>query len=143
MIRTALLYLAIGATVGGLLLAEKALRVAPWLWLLRSGHIHLLLVGWMVQLACGVAIWILPRFDSAGSRGPLGFAWLCYGALNASVWLVALQPPLVNAAGQGPTLWMSPLAGALQVVALAALVAHLWRRVLPFGLSSRRAGPER
>lgn len=131
LIRTALLQLAIGSSVGGLLLAEKGLRLAPWLWTLRPGHVQILLFGWIVQLACGVAIWILPRLDSAGDRGNLGLAWLGYGALNGGVLLAALHGPLAAALGARLG-WMPAAAAALYLVAALAVVAHLWRRVVPF-----------
>jgi hypothetical protein len=140
LVRTALLQLAIGATAGGLLLAEKGLRLAPWLWSLRPGHIQVMLIGWTVQLACGVAVWILPRLDAAGGRGNLALAWLAYGALNAGVALAALRLPLASVPGLGPLDWLLPLAGLLYAVAAAAMVAHLWPRVLPFRALPR---PER
>ena len=136
-IRTALLQLAFGATIGGLMLVEKGLRLAPWLWTLRPGHIQIMLLGWIVQLACGVAIWILPRLDAAGSRGNLGLAWLGYAALNGGVVTALLHLPLVAVLGQDRLSWMLPLAGLLYVVAVAAMVAHLWRRVLPFRVLPR------
>jgi hypothetical protein len=131
-IRTALIQLALGATLGGLLLAEKGLHVAPWLWTLRQGHIQMMLIGWTVQLACGVAIWILPRFDARGARGKLGLVWLGYGALNSGVALALIDQPLRRLGGYSGLDWMLPLAGLLYVVAAVALVGHLWRRVLPF-----------
>jgi hypothetical protein len=131
-IRTALIQLALGATVGGLLLAEKGLHLAPWLWTLRQGHIQMMLIGWTVQFACGVAIWILPRFDASGERGKLGLVWLGYGTLNGGVALALLEAPLRMLGGYAGTGWMPALAGLLYVVAAAALVVHLWRRVLPF-----------
>ncbi len=131
MIRTALLQLGLGATVGGLLLAEKGLALAPWLWTLRPGHIQILLMGWIVQLACGVAIWIMPRLDAAGGRGNLRLAWACYLALNVGVALAALYQPL-GLALRRDLAWAPALAGLLYAVAIVAAVAHLWRRVLPF-----------
>ncbi|GAB4433696.1 MAG: hypothetical protein OHK0015_22700 [Chloroflexi bacterium OHK40] len=142
-IRTALLQLALGATMGGLLLAEKGLRLAPWLWHLRPGHIQIMLLGWTVQLACGVAIWILPRLDAAGSCGCLALAWLSYGALNAGVALAALHAPLAAARDADDLGWMLLLAGLLYALAAAAAVGYLWRRVLPFRNLPRPAGPER
>jgi hypothetical protein len=141
MIRTALLQLALGVTVGALLLAEKGLHLAPWLWLLRPGHIQMLLLGWMVQLACGVAFWILPRLDAAGGRGSLGLGWLCYGALNAGVALATLHLPLAQAVGAAQLRWMLPLAGLLDSLAVVAAVGHLWRRVRPFHTLPRPARP--
>jgi hypothetical protein len=139
MVRTALLHLALGSTIGGLLLAEKGLGLLPWLWLLRPSHVHLLLVGWTVQLACGVAVWMLPRLDAAGDRGNLGLVWLCYGALNGGVALAALHAPLAAALGGVPPAWPLVVAGLLYAVAALAAVAHVWRRVLPFGASARGA----
>lgn len=140
LIRIALLQLALGATIGGLLLAEKGLQVAPWLWVLRPVHVEVLLVGWVVQLACGVAIWILPRLDAAGSRGNLGLAWLACGALNGGVALVGLHAPLALAGLQNLN-WMLAVAGALHALAVVAMAAHLWRRVLPFRELPRPARP--
>lgn len=131
-IRTALLQLALGATIGGLLLADKGLHLAPWLWTLRPGHIQMLLIGWTVQLAFGVAVWILPRFDAAGGRGNLGMAWLVYGALNGGVALATVEQPLGAMLGGARLGWLLPLASLLYAVAALVAVGYLWRRVLPF-----------
>jgi hypothetical protein len=132
LVRTALLQLALGATFGGLMLAEKGLHLAPWLWTLRPGHIQMMLVGWTVQLACGVAVWIMPRLDAAGQRGSLLPVWLAYAALNAGVLLAVLERPLALLLAVPELGWMLAAAGVLQATAAAAMVAHLWRRVLPF-----------
>jgi hypothetical protein len=129
-IRTALVYLGVGYTLGALALAEKGLRLLPWLWTLKASHVHLLLVGAMVQLACGVAVWILPRLGARG-RGDLRVVWLGYAALNGGVLLASLHPPL--AALLGPLGWMPLVAGLLYLAAIVAFVSHAWRRVLPFG----------
>ncbi len=136
MVRTALIHLALGSTIGGLLLAEKGLGLFPWLWLLRPSHTHLLLVGWTVQLAFGVAVWIMPRLDAAGNRGNIGLVWLCYGALNGGVALAALHPPLAALLGGLPQ-WPLAAAGLLYLIAAVAAVAHIWRRVRPFGAAAR------
>lgn len=125
MVRSALLWQALGASLGGLMLAGKAVPVPAWVWLARGGHTHMLLVGWLVQLACGVAFWILPRLDAAGSRGDERPAWLAAAALNLGVALAILGPPLGAA-------WAALAAAALYAVAGAAFVAHAWPRVLPF-----------
>lgn len=140
-IRTALLQLALGATLGGLLLAEKGLHLAPWLWTLRPGHIQMMLIGWTVQLACGVAIWILPRLDAAGGRGSLRSAWVAYVTLNGGVLLALLHAPLARVLRHASLGWMPALAGLLYAIAVTALVAQLWRRVLPFRAHPRPDAP--
>ncbi|MBK9713998.1 MAG: hypothetical protein IPO81_22250 [Kouleothrix sp.] len=145
MIRTALVWLALGYSLGGLVLLNKGVPLLPWLWALRSSHIHILLVGWTVQLACGVAFWILPRLDAGGSRGDERLVWGCYLCLNVGVALAALHGPLTTLPAA------APIGGALLiVVGLAYLAAallfllHAWPRVVPFRLLPRpaRAGPD-
>lgn len=64
-IRLALSYLLVGFTFACLLLSNKGLAYAPWLWRLLPAHIEILLVGWTAQLAMGVIFWIAPRFQSS------------------------------------------------------------------------------
>lgn len=141
MIRTALVWLAVGYTAGGLVLLNKGVPLLPWLWALRATHVHLLLVGWMVQFVGGVAFWILPRLDASGGRGDERLVWLCYATLNGGVLLAMLHDPLTMVA-QGPLYRaMLPAAGLLYVVAIAAFIAHAWGRILPFRTLPRPRRP--
>ncbi len=133
MIRTALVWLAIGYTFGGLVLFTKGVPLVPQLWLLRGAHIHVLLVGWTVQLACGVAYWILPRLDAAGSRGDERPVWACYAVLNTGVLLAVL----VSLAGGSAALaalarWLPLLVGLLYALGAGLFARHAWPRVRPF-----------
>jgi len=123
MIRTALLHLLLGFTVGALLLANKGISFSPFLWRLLPMHIELLLLGWTVQLALGVAFWILPRFQTARPRAML--AWLAYLLLNLGVVLVAASTLFVAL----PTL---VLWGRIaEISAAVAFALHAWPRVKP------------
>jgi hypothetical protein len=136
MVRTALLWLGLGFTTGSLVLIQKGVPVATWLWALRMSHVWMLLVGWVVQLGIGVAYWIFPRFDAAGDRGSARWWWLGYILLNGGVFAAALRDPaaLLWPATQGP---MAVLAGVLLGGAAALLIPQVWRRVLPFRLLTR------
>jgi len=141
LIRTALIWQAVGFGVGGLLLAQKGYPFGVWVWSLRYTHVHMLLVGWTIQLACGVAFWILPRLDASGSRGDERLIWWHYGALNAGVAFAALHDPLVALAGRDTALLrgMPALAGLLYLVAAILFVRHAWPRIVPFRVLPRRS----
>lgn len=62
LIRTALIYLLLGFTLGALLLTHKGIPLHPALWSWLPTHIEFLLMGWIAQLTMGVAFWILPRY---------------------------------------------------------------------------------
>ena len=136
MIRTALIWLALGATIGGLVLFNKGVPLLPWLWVLRAAHIHILLVGWTVQLACGVAFWILPRLDAGGSRGDERPIWLFYGTLNTGVMLGALYEPLASV-GLAPGGVAYIVVGGLYLIAAIAFFVHTWPRIAPFRVLPR------
>jgi len=123
MIRTALLALTAGAALGALLLgAPGVVGVARW----RPLHAELLLVGWTVQLAFGVAYWILPRFRRGPERGHEVLGWTAFALVNVGVFLVGLGRPAA-----GGELWALAGRGA-EGLAAAAFVAQAWPRVKPF-----------
>jgi len=126
MIRTALLHLAIGFGLGALLLAQRGMALNGVIPRLRPAHVELLLLGWTVQLAMGVAYWILPRFRSGAERGDERPAWLAYGLLNAGVVSVALGG--AGLAWIGLQFW----GRCAEAVAAGAFAWHAWPRVKPF-----------
>lgn len=125
LIRAALVYFAAGFTLGGLMLVEKAVRIDPVLWRLFDAHVEFLLVGWTVQLAMGVAFWMLPRFEGGMSRGNEPAAWTAFFLVNAGVLFVGLGsflglPQAVSLTGR-----------VFEVGAALAFAIHAWPRVRP------------
>ena len=120
MVRTALLALALGAAVGAVLLVDPAL--VRW----RPLHAELLTIGWTVQLAFGVAYWILPRFRSGPERGREELGWAAFVLVNFGALMVGLGRSV-----PGGGSWA--LAGRVaEALAVAAFAAHAWPRVKPF-----------
>jgi hypothetical protein len=124
-VRAALVYLALGFTFGALLLFHKGAPLHPLVWRLLPAHIEFLLLGWTVQLAMGVAFWILPRFG--GSRGGAAPAWIALFLFNAGVLLAGLGPSL-----GGPAV-LSFLGRLLEAGGALAFGVHAWPRIKPLG----------
>lgn len=124
-IRAALLHLIAGFTLGALLLIHKGTAISPWIWRLRPAHIDLLLIGWTVQLAMGVAYWILPRFWQ--QRGNILAAWTAFILLNAGV-LLSVTVTLTGLPAQ-----QYAVSRLLQAGAVLAFAVHAWPRVKPAG----------
>lgn len=126
-VRASLCHLVAGFVIGALLLAGKGNTLGLDAWALRAlrpVHIEMLLVGWVIQLVMGVAIWIFPRFvlRRAPQRSAVT-AWLALALLNCGVLLVSLGGNFL-AAGR-----------LIEIVAAASFAVHLWGRVSPAGLS--------
>jgi hypothetical protein len=124
-IRAALLYLIAGFTFGALMLTNKGLPISPLVWRLLPIHMEFLLVGWLVQLAMGVAYWILPRFRQ--QRGNSQAALAAFVLLNVGIWLAALGGALAVPA------WTALVGRLAEVGAAVAFAVHAWPRVKPAG----------
>jgi len=59
-IRTALVCLLAASSVGAVVLLDQGLSVDSRIAALLPVFYHLLMVGWVTQLICGVALWMFP-----------------------------------------------------------------------------------
>ena len=103
-VRAALTWLAFAALVGATILARAALHT-PGLARLIPVHAEMMLVGWMMQLAVGVAQWILPgreRHDPHAITLPLLLVSLgLNGGVVSSIAGAPLVGRLLECAGAG------------------------------------------
>lgn len=124
-VRLSLLYLLLGFTLGALMLANKGVPFAPWVWSLLPAHIDILLFGFVIQLAIGIAYWILPRYRG-GSRGNETALWITIGLLNLGIWTVTFIG-LLNLPGQ----WLV-FGRLLEGIAAVLFAFQAWRRIRTF-----------
>ncbi len=124
MVRVALLYLLLGFTVGALLLTHKGIFLHPLMWSWLPAHIEFLLMGWIVQLAMGVAIWIFPRYWQKPTRPKEDLALAAFLALNLGIWLVVAGSTL--RAGR----WALVSGRFLEITAMVLFAVHAWHRIV-------------
>jgi hypothetical protein len=127
-VRAALLYLGVGFLIGALMLTQKGLPFDPAMLRMLPMHIEFVLIGWTLQLAMGIAFWILPRFSHEPRYGNVTFGWLALGFLNIGV--------LCTGMGQwldiGPAMFL--FGRMAELVACLFFVWHIWPRVKPVGV---------
>lgn len=124
MVRTAFIYLLLGFTIGALMLANKGVPLHPALWQWLPAHIEFLLFGWIVQVAMGVAFWILPRYWKRPRRGNETLVYIAFVLLNVGIWVVVLG-----------SIWFRSrwgiLAGRLlEISAVFFFALHAWKRII-------------
>ncbi len=133
MLRASLVWLATGAVLGGIMLNDRLIPGA-WTSAFLPAHVHMLLVGWLLQFALAVAIWLLPRRRSP--QRPLGYderpVAAAAIAVNVGLVLRIVAEPLERL-GRASAWTSAALAvsGVLQVAAILLFVAHLWPRAGP------------
>ncbi|MCB9452250.1 MAG: hypothetical protein H6672_12480 [Anaerolineaceae bacterium] len=126
-VRSALVCLLIGFTLGGLILSVKAGVVSPLVWLWFPAHILLLLNGWLIQLALGVAYWIFPRIILT-ERGRTRWAWASFLAMQAGVGCVLVSLLQIWWGAASGFLGVGVL---LQAAAMMLFAVHAWPRIRP------------
>lgn len=141
-IKTALVYLFLGALVGGWMLLGEAGVVPASERNLIEAHAHLVGIGFFLQMVCGVALWMFPRKTGESrehaARDPLAWAtyFLITGGLGVRTLASVFPIPFGNTLVAASTF--------LQLGGILAFVVGIWPRVylpgarLPMQSASRR-----
>lgn len=133
-VKAAFVYFVAAFLLGGLMALDTWLSLGRWLRVVYLSQLHLLVVGWITQLAIGVAYWIFPRLPKEQGTSPRGsdtLAWIVFACLNAGLLLRFLIEPFHL---MGPEPWLAALlalAGLLQAAAAVGFGLLIWRRVRP------------
>lgn len=130
-LRVALVYLGTGFTIGALMLGTHGTDLSSSLLRLRPLHTEFLLIGWTVQLAFGVAYWILPRRPSS-ERGNERLAGAALVLLNLGVLTAGL------AATFGAPGSIVVLGRAAELAAALGFAAHAWPRIRAYSPARSR-----
>ena len=124
-IRIALVWLLVGTTTGTWMLLNRAGVVGAGIWIFRPSHIDTMLLGFMIQFALGVALWILPRARHAANRKPANDGWA------AALFNVGLVLRIV-ASMSGPSAASQSsfyIGTGILAAGLGLLVWKLWPRI--------------
>ncbi len=97
---------------------------------LHLGAIHLLTVGWLLQLISGVAFWMFPKHPTTPPRGDERLGWAGLSLLNGGLALRLIGE--IWRLGMGGPSWPLVASALLQLLAVALLVTLLWPRIREF-----------
>ena len=131
-VKAAFAYFVVAFLLGALMALDSWLGFSRWLRVVYLSQLHLLVVGWITQLAIGVAYWIFPRFRKEQATSPRGsdaLAWGVFVCLNAGLLLRFILEPFHL---MGPQPWLAALlalSGVLQAAAAVGFGLLIWGRV--------------
>lgn len=132
-IKTAIVFLLIGLLIGLDMIVKWEIRKVYPDPHTVSAHTHLLLIGFVLMMIMGVALWMFPR----PKPGELGASqtlllWI-YGLLVAGV-AVRSSAEIILGYAKLPPLSYNVVAGAsLEVLAIFIFFIYLWNRIIPKG----------
>ena len=142
-IKTGIGFLALGLTLGVLLLVRRELfGVWPEPYLV-SAHAHAVLVGFVMFLILGVGLWLFPRATKEDERYRPVLIDAAYWVLLAAT-AARFLGEVARTWYEGDWLgWVVVLGGTGQAVGLALYFWTMWTRIRPAGSQLREAQGER
>lgn len=142
-IKTGVVFLALGLALGLYMLARRELLgIWPHPYLV-SAHAHAVLVGFVMFLILGVALWIFPRPRKGDKQYRPEYAEIVYWTLLLSTCLRFLFE-LLRAWATPPWFgWVVFLAGLGQTIGLVFFFVTMWPRIRAAGSKMREATGER
>ncbi len=142
-IKTGIVFLFIGLAIGAWMQVQRdVFHVWPNPYL-QSAHIHALLVGFVLFLILGVALWLFPRPAQDDQRYTPARISAAYWVLTSATAARVLAEA-GNAYGQSRGFeWLALAGGFGQVLGLAVYFWSMWGRIRPTGSKIREASGER
>ena len=142
-IKTGIAFLFTGLAVGAwMLVRREILGIWPDPYLV-SAHAHAVLVGFVMFLILGVALWLFPRAAKDDDRYHPGRAEAAYWILLASTGGRFLAEALRSTWHSPVLAWTVVLGGLGQIAGLALYFWIMWGRIRPVGSHLREARGER
>ena len=142
-IKTAIGFLAAGLLIGAWMLVRREILGRHPTPFESSAHTHALLVGFVMNMILGVALWLFPRPDKADARYSPRTAEAAYWVLTLStagrVVGELLRPTFDDLALR----WAVVLFGLGQAAGMLLFFHTMWTRIRPLGSKAREAGGER
>ena len=142
-IKTGIAFLVLGLVLGLWMLVRRELfGVWPNPYLV-SAHAHVVLVGFVMFLILGVALWMFPRAARDDERyrpvlAELAYWLLLVGTVSRFVAEAARAGSVASVLG-----WIVVIGATGQVAGLAVYFWTMWTRIRPSGSQLREAKGER
>jgi cbb3-type cytochrome oxidase subunit 1 len=142
-LKTGIAFLGAGLLLGAWMLVRRELwGIYPTTYLM-SAHTHVILVGFVMMMILGVALWMFPRPAREDTRYRPGLAEAAYWLLAAGT-ATRLAGEIARSGADGAALRLVVVAGGLaQVAGIGLFFATMWTRIRATGSAAREERGER
>jgi len=142
-IKTAIVFLGVGLLIGLKMIVERDVLGRTSDVYETSAHTHALLVGFVMMMILGVALWLFPRGGSEGHRYDPQLASVAYWLLTAGT-AIRIAGELTESARNVAWIgWIVVASSAAQVAGIALFFFTMWPRIRSAGSHVREAKGER
>lgn len=142
-LKTAVSFLGVGLALGAWMLVRRELGGIGASTYVVSAHTHAILVGFVMLMILGVALWLFPRPDKSDTRYQPRVAEAAYWLITTGT-AARVIGELARVSYQGTWLrWTVVLSGLAQIAGIGLFFHTMWSRIRPGGSQVREARGER
>jgi heme/copper-type cytochrome/quinol oxidase subunit 1 len=142
-LKTAILFLVTGLTIGGWMIVQRELIGTYPSQYVVSAHTHAILVGFVMMMILGVALWLFPRPDKSDERYQPRVANIAYWLLTTGTAMrIAGELARIELTSL-PIRWIVVLASFAQIAGICLFFYTMWSRIRPLGSRAREEKGER
>ena len=142
-IKTAIGFLILGLLTGLAMMASKYLFDSGYPYNIISAHTHVILIGFVMMMIMGVAIWFFPRAEKDDKKYNPDLILIVYWVMTTST-LARFICELVNGYLNSPVFGIIIFIASLgQVLAFILFFYSIWGRIRPVGSHIREAKGEK
>lgn len=142
-IKTAVAFLGVGLALGAWMIVRRELWGRFPSRYELSAHTHALLVGFVMMMILGVALWLFPRPERTDERYRPAFAETAYWLLTVGTAGRLAGELLRGSVRSGWLGWAIVAFALMQVLGVGVFFHTMWSRIRPVGSALREAKGER
>jgi heme/copper-type cytochrome/quinol oxidase subunit 1 len=108
-----------------------------------SAHTHIILVGFVLMMIMGVALWFFPRAEKDDKKYKPGLIWICYWFITSGTFVRFTLEIIDSYMTINFLQIFITISGALQILAVFLFFHSMWGRIRSIGSHIREAKGER
>ncbi len=141
-VKASILFLALGLLLGGYISYEINVGDTAVPASLITAHTHLILVGFVMMLIMGVALWLFPRPREKVFYSPL-LAEIIFYTMFAAVLIRTAGEVISGYRPSGWTALLTVTGSCMEILAIILFFINMWQRIKPIGSQIREAKGEK
>jgi len=142
-IKTSVVFLVVGILTGLYMLLARDVLKTGFGYELVSAHTHIILVGSVMMMIMGVALWFFPRAEKTNKRYNPNRILASYWIMTIATSLRFVFQVIASFVEMDWTRWMITLLSFFQVLAMVMFFYSMWGRIRPIGSHIREAQGEK
>jgi len=142
-IKTSVIFLITGVLTGLYMSVSKYIFKIGYSQELISAHTHLILVGSVMMMIMGVALWFFPRADKDDKKYNPDLILASYWVMTIGTSLRFILQVATNFFLSDFIQYLIAISSALQVISIILFFFSIWGRIRPVGSHIREAKGEK